>query len=289
MTVSARTIRILLQTTIPLAEDDWHVGRFSLLARHLRDCGHSVDCRNRRPNPDGDDDVLSALARSSYDELWLFAADVDNGLTPRDLEGINAFRRRGGGLLTARDHQDLGLCLCGIGAVGEANYFHRCHCESDPSRQAADDRETPSIDWPNYRSGRNGDYQRIHPAGPVHPVLRRATRETIEYFPAHPHEGAVGADECGAQGRAIATATSQATGRVFNLVVAIEPPGDSRGRALVHSSFHHFADYNWNPRLSKPSFVTEPPGDGMLREPQAATDIRTYAANAARWLAGQGS
>src|SRR5262249_47686741 len=152
MTASAHTIRILMQTTIPLAQDDWHVGRFSLLAGHLRACGHSVDCRNRRPNPDGDDDVLCGLGRPSYDELWLFAGAGDNGLTPRDVEGINAFLRRGGGLLTARDHQDLGLCLRGIGAVGEANYFHRFHSESDPSRQAADDRETPSIEWPNYRS-----------------------------------------------------------------------------------------------------------------------------------------
>jgi hypothetical protein len=282
-----RTIRILLQTTIPLADDDWHVGRFSLLASHLRDCGHSVDCRNRNPNRDCDDDVLCGLARSSYDELWLFAADVDNGLTPRDVEGINAFRRRGGGLLTARDHQDLGLCLRGIGAVGDANYFHRCHCEADPSRQTTDDKETPDIDWPNYHSGRNGDHQRIHTAGPVHSLLRRPTREAIEYFPAHPHEGAVDAAECGGHGRTIATGTSQATGRVFNLVVAIEPPGRAGGRALVHSSFHHFADYNWDPRLSKPSFVSEPPGDGMLREPQAAIDIHTYAANAARWLAGE--
>ena len=29
--------RILIQTTIPSIADDWHVGRFSLLARYLRD------------------------------------------------------------------------------------------------------------------------------------------------------------------------------------------------------------------------------------------------------------
>ena len=28
-------IRILLQTTIPETENDWHIGRFSLLAEHL--------------------------------------------------------------------------------------------------------------------------------------------------------------------------------------------------------------------------------------------------------------
>jgi hypothetical protein len=283
---SVDPVRILLQTTIPLAEDDWHIGRFSLLARHLRDCGHAVDCRNREPGGDGHDHVLSTLAETSYHEMWLFGADVENGLSTRDVEGINAFRRRGGGLLTARDHQDLGLCLRGIGQVGEANYFHRCHCEPDPSRQTADDRETPSISWPNYRSGANGDHQRIDPAGRVHPVLRRRGQEPIEYFPAHPHEGAIGAAECGEEGRVIATGTSRATGRVFNLVVVLEPR-NGHGRALMHSSFHHFADCNWDSRLPKPSFVSEPSGDGMLREPQAAEDIRRYAENAARWLAGE--
>ena len=28
-------VKILLQTTIPYAEDDWHIGRFSLLTEHL--------------------------------------------------------------------------------------------------------------------------------------------------------------------------------------------------------------------------------------------------------------
>ena len=32
----SKPIRILLQTTIPNHEDDWHIGRFSLLAEHLR-------------------------------------------------------------------------------------------------------------------------------------------------------------------------------------------------------------------------------------------------------------
>ena len=39
--------RILLQTTIPDVADDWHVGRFSLLADELRRAGHEVTARNR--------------------------------------------------------------------------------------------------------------------------------------------------------------------------------------------------------------------------------------------------
>jgi hypothetical protein len=39
--------RILLQTTIPYTADDWHAGRFSLLAQALRDRGHAVTARDR--------------------------------------------------------------------------------------------------------------------------------------------------------------------------------------------------------------------------------------------------
>ena len=65
--------RILLQTTIPFAEDDWNVRRFSLLADELRAAGHDVTARDR--DPSGDDTVLSSLDQLDYDELWLLDAE----------------------------------------------------------------------------------------------------------------------------------------------------------------------------------------------------------------------
>lgn len=56
-------------------------------------------------------------------------------------------------------------------------------------------------------------------------------------------------------------------------------------RGAAHSSFHHFADYNWDTRKGAPSFVTEPEGTGMSSNARAAADIRAYVANLARWLA----
>lgn len=38
---------ILLKTTIPYAEDDWHIGRFAMLTRHLKDEGHDVTAKDR--------------------------------------------------------------------------------------------------------------------------------------------------------------------------------------------------------------------------------------------------
>lgn len=171
-------ISILLQTTIPAIPDDWNINRFSLLRNHLvsltDDTGEplcKVTARHREVNPNGNDAVLSVLDTTGFDELWLFAVDAGNGLTVADCEGITRFRQRGGGLLTTRDHQDLGSSLCTLGGVGRAHFFHTKHPEPDETRHTRDDRDTQSISWPNYHSGSNGDYQRVSPVEPVHKLL----------------------------------------------------------------------------------------------------------------------
>ena len=281
--------RILLQTTIPYVEDDWHVGRFSLLAHELEAAGHTVTARNREPGSDGDDPILSTLARDRFDQLWLLAVDCGNGPSERDLAGIAVFREAGGGVLTARDHQDLGECICELGSLGAVNYFHTRHPEADESRLIPDDRDNPDIGWPNYHSGANGDYQRIEPLEPAHEVLRLRAGGVITDFPAHPHEGAVGAPASMPFARVIARGTSLHTGRTFPIAVALDgEPRDegegSKGRALAESTFHHFADVNWDASIAPPSFVTDKPGDGIAREPEKLELFKEYVGNIARWL-----
>jgi len=291
--------RILLQTTIPGAEDDWHVGRFSLLNNHLSsltdDQGKAlfeVTARNRETNSAGDDDVLSNLDTSSFAELWLFAVDPGDGLSVGDCEGITRFRQRGGGIMATRDHQDLGSSLCTIGGVGRAHYFHSKQPEPDESRHARDDQDNTDISWPNYHSGANGDYQKVTTLQPVHEIMRSSRTESglIEYFPAHPHEGAVGVPEDDDSAHVVATGMSKVTQRPFNLVVAFEGSDDRHGnilgRAVAQSSFHHFVDYNWDTSMGCPSFLIEPPGDQIHREPEKLDDIKTYVRNVAIWLAG---
>lgn len=84
----------------------------------------------------------------------------------------------------------------------------------------------------------------------------------------------------------IARGVSKVTGRAFNIAVAFEP-GSAGGPAIAQSTFHHFADYNWDIASGAPSFVDEPPGDGMRREPQAIADTHRYVSNAALWLASK--
>lgn len=286
--------KILLQTTIPFIEDDWHVGRFSLVKRHLQslhdDNGlplYEVIARDREMNGDGSDPVMLGLADSDIDQLWLFAVDAGNGLSKQDCASITAFRKRGGGLLVTRDHFDLGSSVCTLGGVGAAHYFHNINPDPDPTRHQRDDKVTTSIDYPNYHSGANGDYQKIGVETP-HELLRRNHGSLIEYFPAHPHEGGVGAPPDDASAHVIATGTSLSTGRPFNLLVAFEHSRDGNGnhlgRAIAESSFHHLVDYNWDTEMGAPTFLEEPPGDGIEREPEKLNDIKQYVANAAAWL-----
>lgn len=286
--------KILLQTTIPTSEDDWCIARFSSLAALLRDARdesgnalYDVTARDRDPRGKPDS-VLSAIDRSDFDELWLFAVDTGDGLTGEDCAAISRFRENGAGLLVTRDHMDLGSSVCTLGGVGKAHYFHSKQQDPDASRRKRDDPYTTDIDWPNFHSGANGDLQEIEIVGSAHPVLANEQSPTgsIRFLPAHPHEGDIGVP-AGEDAYLIVKGKSRATGRDFNIAVAFEP-GQHGGPAIAESTFHHFADYNWDPRSGCPSFVTEKPGDGLQRTPEAIADTHRYALNIAAWLSRNG-
>ena len=266
--------RVLLQTTIPYAEDDWHIGRFSMLCDVIASMPDvEAVARNREPDSYGSDPLLTSLDRSPSGQLCLLGVDGNgNGLTASECAGITAFVKRGGAILATRDHEDCGASICTVGGIGAMHYFHSRNLDPDPSRRARDDRETRSIDWPNYHSGNNGDYQHIEAAD--HPLFQREDGSRIEWFPSHPHEGAVGAAD---DAHVIAQGQSETTGRPFNLIVAMN-------KALAHSSFHHFCDYNWDIAAGCPSFVEEAPGSDVSAHPERLNDVKTYVRNAVRWL-----
>ena len=283
-----RPPKILLQTTIPTTDDDWRIERFSMLRDHLaglRDAdgapAFEVVARDRGPMG-APDPVLSTLDTSDFDQLWLFAVDTGEGLTAEDCGGISRFRARGGAMMVTRDHFDLGKSVCSLGGVGAAHFFHNKNPDPDESRRCRDDQITTDIDWPNYHSGANGDFQPVTAVGARHPIL-----EGVDFLPSHPHEGAVGKPAGDDTARVVATGRSQASGRDFNLAVAFER-ADGNGPAVAQSTFHHFADYNWDPSRGCPSFVTEAPGNGLARSVEARTSIRRYAQNLATWLGRRG-
>jgi hypothetical protein len=274
-------MKILLQTTIPNIRDDWNISRFSMLHACLEQSGFEVTSRNKEEG----NTLLERIDKTGFDQMWLIAVDTGNALSTAECDAITRFRQAGRGLLVTRDHQDLGSSVCTIGGIGAAHYFHSRNIDPDPERRQRDDRQAADIDWPNYHSGQNGNYQRIAVAGDRHPLLARKDGSTIEWFPSHPHEGAVGAPPGDSSARVIATGTSETTHRPFNLVVAFEGD-DAAGRGVAESSFHHLCDYNWDPRSGCPSFVSDPAGDAVIRDPARLEDIRTYVRNVANWLGG---
>jgi hypothetical protein len=86
----------------------------------------------------------------------------------------------------------------------------------------------------------------------------------------------------------VAQGRSRSTGRRFNLAVVIdgEVASDGRpmGRAVAESTFHHFADYNWDLDRGAPSFVTEPPGSQIKIDPSRLGIFKDYVRNLANWL-----
>ncbi|MBN8830918.1 MAG: hypothetical protein J0G94_09885 [Sphingomonadales bacterium] len=288
--MSPAPIKILLQTTIVPTDNAWSIARFGqlakLLAAQVTEEGtpryHVVArdrCRVDEPDP-----VLSTLDSSGFDQLWLFAVDFGDGLTTEDCAAILRFHNGGGGLMITRDHMDLGSSICGLGDIGGVHYFHTHNPNPDVAAHVRDDLDTTHISWPNFHSGRNGDYQLIIPIMPIHPVLFDPASPTgaIRHLPSHPHEGGVlTPNERGA--RIIVRGQSKASGQMFNIAAAFEGLAGA-GRAIAQSTFHHFADYNWDVRAGAPTFVTEPTGDGLIRNPQALADTHRYAINLAAWL-----
>ena len=113
----------------------WSIARFSRLTELLRTRRDSTGRvtfnvvardRERLGQPDS---ILSRLDET--DELWLFAVDEGDGLTPEDCGGITRFWRAGRGLFVTRDHMDLGSSLCSLGAVGGTPLSH-AQCRSRP-------------------------------------------------------------------------------------------------------------------------------------------------------------
>src|ERR1700691_5697768 len=108
--MTTHPIKVLLQTTIPTTEDDWSIARFSRLAALLRGSHDRGACplfevRMRDGDPPGAPDaLLSSLDQSDFDEMWLFAVDVGNGLNVEDCGAIARVRRSGRGPLVTRGH-----------------------------------------------------------------------------------------------------------------------------------------------------------------------------------------
>ena len=124
---------------------------------------------------------------------------------------------------------------------------------------------------------------------PSHALLRRADGGVIRYLPSHPHEGAVSAPRPGERGAGSGSRDEPHDGKTVQPDSCDRSLSARRSRTRARGCGSHFPplrDYNWNTERGAPSFVDEPPSDGLQRTPQALSDTHTYARNIAKWLDG---
>ena len=117
-----------------------------------------------------------------------------------------------------------------------------------------------------------------------HPLMRSAAYRAAELTERRAAAGR-------AQSRAVCPPrppSSSARGATSNLAVVLDgevtPAGRPMGRALAESTFHHFADYNWDLDRGAPSFVSEPPGTQIKADPTRLAVYKDYIRNIATWL-----
>jgi len=145
--------KILLQTTIQHARDDWSIERFSILANLLSKIEDEtgtrlfgITARDRENLASGDDRILSKLDETDFDQLWLFGVRRRRGPWGAGFARRSArFRERAPPSLLRATIKTWGFPFCSLGGIGAANHFHSRNPEPDPERRVADDIETPGI------------------------------------------------------------------------------------------------------------------------------------------------
>ena len=271
----------LLLSTIATDSNDWHIGRFSLLADMIRRAGQELDPSfslniSDYPTSDSERQTLQAdLAAGRYSQVWLIAPDMDNGPDPGFFRALETAVKAGTDLVIARDHTDLGCCRLELkdclGDVGQTQTFQRTWTDLPRDREYAD-AACAAIVTPCVVTGQNGGVQ-ICRQRAEHPLLNFASMIPGHLvIPAHPHEGVI--RKVAASQTVLLSSFSITSGR--EQTTAIVDEADGRGMVIHHSTFHHFADYNLDVAAGAPDFVLDPPSKQIADSPALLNDIKAY-------------
>lgn len=222
---------------------------FQILGGLLREAGNDVTMCETAHH----DGVQHYLEDTAVDQVWLFAADDANGLSPDDVRGLLRFRESGGAMLTARGTDDVGASLLNLGALGGINHFRSYNRAPHAARRPALNSALP--------------FSRIHSSHPLHPALR-AGDGTLAYAPARARGGNISLPSDVPSSCVVAR-----DGAGGALVIAVDGgtshPHEWRGRAIVTASNHLFEDADLR---------------AAMQQPQLFDTYTAWLCNLAQWL-----
>ena len=209
---------------------------------------------------------------------------MGDGLSPGDAAGIVRFRERGGGVLTARDHQDLGSSL----SASARSAASTTSTPTTPSRDAQrDDQDNPDISWPNYHSGANGDYQPVFVVEPVTTCCDRPEGQRSHRVVPRPPARGIGRRRRNAVRAGRRPGRSTVTGRTSTWrspSTARRPPtaapGPRRGVLHVPPLRRHELGH----RRRRAVVRDRPAATRSSAIPLGSTTFKDYVRNIARWL-----
>ena len=291
-------VKILLQPTIPYAEDDWHIGRFSLLTEHLKslkdengDALYEVTARNLEQDTNGNDKVLNKLDESDFDQLWLFALDTDGILSKEDCRGdheISSKRQRN--FHDARSSRYGNFALHGRRNRRGALFSLETKRSRTMSATNATIRRRKTLISRIIIPVQTAIIKKLSPSNPFTNFLKDRTARQSNFSPRIRTKAESVNRKMTIRRVLSPKAKVGCFGKDFNLIVAFERSEDKHGnkfgRGIAESSFHHLVDYNWDTK-GCPTFLEEPPGDDVKNNPEKLEDIKTYISNLARWLASK--
>lgn len=244
-----------------------------------------------------------------FDQLWLFAIANVGSITTNEIDAIEDYMDKGGGLFATGDHGSLGRTMCGnIPRVKDMRYWNDTPAGStnDTNEVSMGGRRRNDTNKPRPGNtiANTFDHQsdnipqtiavRTFPTGMPHPLLsiKKAIRPSgiIDIMPDHPHEGEAAPETSftvnGIHVPSQIIATSFVNGgntsgtkdgtdpHCFPSIAVWDGRPAKVGRIVVDSTWHHFVNINLNGAESAQGGLT-------------ASDfevVRNYYMNIAKWM-----
>lgn len=242
-----------------------------------------------------------------FDQIWLFGIQPSGAISLGEVNAINKYMDRGGGLFATGDHGYLGNAMCGaIQRVKDMRHW----ASTDPDNQLdqvsmrgryRNDTNKPSpgqVSSTQFNNQSDNIPQVIFPVlssnGKPHPLLSISKTVVptgiISIMPDHPHEGEckpvttfdgiptqmVALSMVSAGNTASPSNKAATIPHAFNSIAVWDGYQVKKGRIVVDSTWHHFVNINLN------GISSNPPYNGLSNSDLAV--VKQYYKNISKWM-----